>query len=159
MSDKTIVDLDDNKIIRSENISHNSNNLKDSIGNLENLSTTTKSNLVGALNEVYKNNIYSTTEQIVGKWKNGKSLYSKTIEGQITSYGEGNYPHITTSISNLKEVINIEYIFNYGSNYEYYSSTNLNMYLSKESNNDIVFISPENPGKITITIYYTKATD
>lgn len=104
-------------------------------------------------------NKYSTEEQVIGKWIDGKPLYSKTIEEQITSYGEGTYPHMTTSISNLKEVINIEYIFNYGSNYEYYSSTNLNMYLSKESNNDIVFIAPENPGKITITIYYTKTTD
>ena len=53
--------------------------MSDTIGNLENLSTTVKSNLVGAINATYKNNIYSTEEQKIGKWIDGKPYYKKTF--------------------------------------------------------------------------------
>ena len=36
---------------------------------------------------------YSTDEQVVGKWINGKPIYRKTIEFSNLSAGENNIPH------------------------------------------------------------------
>ena len=49
--------------------------LNTSIGDLNTLNTTNKSSIVGAINEVYQNNVYSSDEKIVGKWIDGKPLY------------------------------------------------------------------------------------
>lgn len=52
-------------------------NLNTSIGDLNTLNTTNKSSIVGAINEVYQNNVYSTDETVVGKWIDGKPIYRK----------------------------------------------------------------------------------
>lgn len=49
------------------------------VGDTSTLKTTSK-NVVGAINEVYNSNIFSTTETIIGKWINGKSIYRKVID-------------------------------------------------------------------------------
>ena len=51
--------------------------LNTSIGDLNTLNTTNKSSIVGAINEVYQNNVYSTDETVVGKWIDGKPIYRK----------------------------------------------------------------------------------
>lgn len=51
----------------------------DNMGLLNNLTTPNKSNLVGAINEVNNKFNYSTSEQVIGKWIDGKPLYRKTI--------------------------------------------------------------------------------
>lgn len=55
----------------------------DLVGILENLTTQDKTSIVNAINEVNQNDInkstYSTSEQVIGKWINGKPLYRKTI--------------------------------------------------------------------------------
>ena len=51
----------------------------DMVGDLTQLNTTNKSNLVGAINEVNNKFNYSTEEQVIGKWIDGKPLYGKTI--------------------------------------------------------------------------------
>lgn len=48
------------------------------IGDLSNLDTTNKDNLVEAINEAKLEN-YSTTETVVGKWIDGKPIYRKVL--------------------------------------------------------------------------------
>lgn len=73
----------------------------DLIGNLSSLNTTEKSNLVGAINEVYQNNVYSTDETVIGTWF-GEKLYRKTYEISSPVSGDRNIDH---NISNLKQII------------------------------------------------------
>ena len=66
----------------------------DLVGDLSTLNTAEKSNLVGAINEVYQNNVYSTDEIVVGKWIDGKPLYKKTIQvGDFTGTSKTIYPN------------------------------------------------------------------
>ena len=51
--------------------------LNTNVGDLSTLNTTEKSNLVGAINDLYQNNVYSTDETVVGKWIDGKPIYRK----------------------------------------------------------------------------------
>lgn len=75
----------------------------DNIGDLSNLNTTNKSSVVNAINEVNNKFNYSTEEQVVGKWIDGKPLYRKTIT--FTSTISAN---TTTSIAhNIKNAKNI----------------------------------------------------
>lgn len=81
-------------------------NLNTSIGDLNTLNTTNKSSIVGAINEVYQNNVYSTDETVVGKWIDGKPIYKKVIEinsGLVSGENTINF----SNISNLKEIVNI----------------------------------------------------
>lgn len=160
------------------------------IGDVANLNTTDKSNVVAAVNEVnskagsstgdtlpigaiveYDGTTvpegyeeiteigYSTTERKTGEtWINGKPLYRKVVTGQITTSGTSVYPHVSTGIIDLEEIIQIDYMFGYVEE-RYYSNTKLNYYLDTQDNNDIVVISPSEVGKVTFIIYYTKTTD
>ena len=79
-----IVQANQNKKISKENIL---GDIENNIGNLTELETTDKSNIVKSINEVNaiavnneKNNVYSETEIDTGKkWLNNKSIYKKTI--------------------------------------------------------------------------------
>lgn len=76
--------------------------LNTNVGDLSTLNTTEKSNLVGAINEVYQNNEYSTEEKIVGKWIDGKPIYRNVVTAN--SYSE----ILNTGISNLETMIKME---------------------------------------------------
>ena len=54
------------------------------IGDLSNLDTTNKDNLVEAINEA-KLEHYSTTETVVGKWIDGKPIYRKVFSFNLGS--------------------------------------------------------------------------
>lgn len=54
----------------------------DDVGNIADLNTEDISNIVNAINEVNDKLNYSTEEQVIGKWTNGKPLYRKVY----TSY-------------------------------------------------------------------------
>lgn len=83
----------------------------DNVGLLSNLNTTNKSNLVNSINEVNNKFNYSTSEQVIGKWTNGKPLYRKTIT--FTSTIREN---TTTSIAH--NIINAKNIFiDYGASF------------------------------------------
>lgn len=71
--------------INKDNLNHMDNGVETNdknIGNLSSLSTTNKSNLVSAINEVDNNDIlkgtYSTNETRIGTWM-GKPLYRKVL--------------------------------------------------------------------------------
>lgn len=74
-------DLNEIKEVVNTNDDNTTNN-SNAIGNLSNLNTTSKDNLVSAINEVDNNDIskgtYSTNETRIGTWM-GKPLYRKVL--------------------------------------------------------------------------------
>lgn len=65
--------------------------LNTNVGDLSTLNTTEKSNLVGSINEVYQNNVYSSDEKIIGKWIDGKPIYKITKIFYLTATGSTSY--------------------------------------------------------------------
>ena len=130
----------------------------DNMGLLSNLNTTNKSNLVSAINEVNNKFNYSTEEQVIGTWTNGKPLYRKIVFGNVPQ--SNYYPTVATGITNLDKVVSISLCLAYGDNRQYFASVRYNnYYLSKENDNQITIVAPEIEGDATFTIYYTKTTD
>lgn len=104
----------------------------DNVGNPANLNTTSK-NVVGAINEVYNNNIFSTTETIIGKWINGKSIYRKVIDfGALPNNTRKQVYH---NISNIDIFTNIYGVASTANNV--YSYPLPVIYRSSESNYNI----------------------
>lgn len=62
-----------------ETIETNISTINTNIGDLNNLETTDKSSVVNSINEINNRFTYSTDEQIIGKWINGKPLYKKVV--------------------------------------------------------------------------------
>lgn len=134
------------------------NNNDDNMGLLSNLNTTNKGSVVNAINEVNNKFNYSTEEQVVGKWTNGKPIYRKVVTGTVPK--SDHYPTVATGITNLDKVISISVVLAYGDNRQYFSSVRYNnYYLSKEDDNKITIVTPDVEGDATFTICYTKTTD
>ena len=81
-----------NTPINSTNLNHieqgiYDNSLKaDQVGDLTTLETTSKTNLVGAINELKNAEVYSTSEVKTNKvWKDGKSIYRRIVEVNTTT--------------------------------------------------------------------------
>lgn len=133
---KQKIDLDNDKILRSENVEYNNQVLKDYLD---------------------KETVYSNEEQVIGKWTNGKPIYRKIVSGTVP---ESNYyPTVATGITNLDEVVSISLCLAYGDNRQYFTSARYSYYLSKENENQITIVAPDVEGDATFTIYYTKTTD
>ena len=133
---KQKIDLDNDKILRSENVEYNNQVLKDYLD---------------------KKTVYSNEEQVIGKWTNGKPIYRKIVSGTVP---ESNYyPTVATGITNLDEVVSISLCLAYGDNRQYFTSVRYSYYLSKENENQITIVAPDVEGDSTFTIYYTKTTD
>lgn len=133
---KQKIDLDNDKILRSENVEYNNQVLKDYLD---------------------KKTVYSNEEQVIGKWTNGKPIYRKIVSGTVP---ESNYyPTVATGITNLDEVVSISLCLAYGDNRQYFTSVRYSYYLSKENENQITIVAPDVEGDATFTIYYTKTTD
>ena len=130
----------------------------DNMGLLSNLNTTDKTSIVNAINEVNNKFNYSTEEQVIGKWTNGKPLYRKIVSGNVPQ--SDNYPTVATGITNLDKVVSISLLLAYGDNRQYFTSVRYNnYYLSKENDNKITIVAPDVDGDATFTICYTKTTD
>ena len=163
MQDST--DIQINEISGTDNINFSfksGNSIDTKIGDLTQLNTTNKSNLVGAINEVNTNDIrrstYTTSEQVIGKWIDGKPLYRKIVSGNVPQ--SDNYPTVATGITNLDKVVSISLLLAYGDNRQYFTSVRYNnYYLSKENDNKITIVAPDVEGDATFTICYTKTTD
>lgn len=80
----------------------------DIVGDLAQLNTTEKSNLVGAINEVLSNDTakgtYSTNETVVGTWIDNKPIYRKVIIDKTVPAGIG---YFSTGI-NIDTFINCD---------------------------------------------------
>ena len=150
-------DLNEIKNVVNEN-DDNTNNNSNAIGTLSSLNTTNKSSMVDAINEVNNKFNYSTEEQVIGKWTNGKPLYRKIVSGNVPK--SDLYPTVATGITNLDEVVSISLVLAYGDNRQYFTPVRYNnYYLSKENDNKITIVAPDVEGDATFTIYYTKTTD
>lgn len=132
------------------------NNNDDNIGDLTQLNTTNKGSVVNAINEVNNKFNYSTEEQVVGKWTNGKPIYRKVVTGTVPK--SDFYPTVATGITNLDKVVSISLCLAYGDNRQYFSSVRYTYYLGKDDN-EITIVSPDIEGDATFTICYTKTTD
>ena len=84
------------------------NDINTKIGDLLTLDTTEKSNLVDAINETNNKHNYSTEEQVIGTWIDGRAIYKRSFSGNI---GPEPYTTFTTQYSNQ----NIDVINCYGS--------------------------------------------
>ena len=127
-------------------------------GELSNLNTTNKGSIVNSINEVNNKFDYSTEEQVIGKWTNGKPLYRKIVSGNVPQ--SDLYPTVATGITNLDKVVSISLVLAYGDNRQYFTSVRYNnYYLSKENDNKITIVAPDVEGDATFTICYTKTTD
>ena len=125
-------------------------------GELSNLNTTNKSNLVGAINEVYQNNVYSTDETVVGKWIDGKPLYKKTF--QVTTSATLNAFNDIYS-ANIENVPSLHFQFRKGNecypeNHQEFAFYVVNGIL-KEYHKQNYYSG----GELTVTLEYTKTTD
>ena len=105
-----IVQANQNKKIARENIlgdiESNISTISTNIGNLSNLETDDKSNLVNSINELKNAEIYSTDEVKTNKiWINGKPIYRKVINcGALPNNSD---KVINVNVSNINNVINI----------------------------------------------------
>lgn len=133
---KQKIDLDNDKILRSENVEYNNQVLKDYLD---------------------KVTVYSNEEQVIGKWTNGKPIYRKIASGAVPK--SDYYPTVATGITNLDKIVSISLVLAYGDNREYFSSTRYTYYLNKANDNQITIVAPDVEGDATFTIYYTKTTD
>ena len=134
------------------------NGIDENVGDLTQLNTTNKSSMVNSINEVNNKFDYSTEEQVIGKWIDGKPLYRKIVSGAVPQ--SDYYPTVATGITNLDKVVSISLCLAYGDNRQYFSSVKYNnYYLSKENNNEITIVAPVIDGDAIFTIYYTKTTD
>ena len=94
---------------KMENGIYNNSIKADQVGDLTQLQTTEKSNLVGAINEnnsqITNLNTYSTTEQIIGTWIDNKPIYRKCF--YINSLPNASTLITDYSIDNLGWVIDV----------------------------------------------------
>lgn len=140
--------------------------LNTSIGDLNTLNTTDKSSIVGAINEVYQNNVYSTDETVVGKWIDGKPIYRKVFE-------IGSLPNDTT-ISIPHGIKNLDTFTDKRASWYDSDDDRWNFDYRKDSDTIIISFVPNNTNlyiratgtdwsvrtsKCTVTLEYKKTTD
>lgn len=70
-----------------------------------NLSSAYNTNLQQEINDSFKeNNIYSTTETVIGTWIDGKPIYRKVIQYNKTSNGQVDLNLSTYGIENVENI-------------------------------------------------------
>ena len=138
----------------------------DNVGDLTQLETTNKDSIVGAINEVNTNDIrkstYSTTEQVVGKWVNGKPIYRKVIntgEINLSTTAVEKYSSIP-NVDIIKD-INLMLMFQDGTKVIWYKNWNISELSFDKSRQKIVIIGTKSASFINsfVVIEYTKTTD
>ena len=147
-------------------LSTNVDTLNTNVGDLITLNTTEKSNLVGAINEVYQNNVYSTDETVVGKCIDGKPIYRKVFE-------IGSLPNDTT-ISIPHGIKNLDTFTDKRASWYDSIDDRWNFDYRKDSDTVIISFNPNNTNlyiratgtdwsartsKCIVTLEYTKTTD
>lgn len=131
------------------------NNNATNIGNLSNLNTTDKSSLVNAINEINEFNIYSTTEQIVGKWYDDKTIYRKILTGTTSSSASFT---IDTGLTNWN-ILPMSCMLLNGRAFAGYDGTYGYRFEKTSGNDVIVNKNPSNAwsnAPYVLVLYYTK---
>ena len=145
--------------------------LNTSIGDLNTLNTTNKSSIVGAINEVYQNNVYSSDEKIIGKWIDGKIIYKRTFNlGVLDNIGkeklytfDGNYYDIIKKESTISHteigqtpLPVLDFVSNvYLSDVVETNRDTKKLQIHLRRNNEEFYIG----WTYILTVYYTKTTD
>lgn len=145
MNNKTMINLDNNLILKSENIEYDNKTLKECLDNMYN---------------------FSTDEKVIGKWTNGKPLYEKTItftDFERTggdTYKNHNIPNIDLAFINFSKSFGLQpsgetVIGSYAYNTVY------SFQISGANRNAILYSvgSSIAMSAITVTLNYTKTTD
>lgn len=141
-------------------------NNETNIGDLTQLNTTNKSNIVNAINEVNQNDInkgtYSTTEQKIGIWLDGKPIYKKTIV--VNSLTGSAAFYTDTSIDNIVNIYGLATYSNNDKNKHQlgaYANTNFYSLIQWASNESKLYYygNGYNGQKAWVTIEYTKIID
>ena len=111
-------------------------------------------------------NTYSTTEQRIGTWIDGKPIYRKTFTG---SNGGNSSITISSSINNIGNIIDIKAIVTDVDNNiamkigGYFNQSNYAFVYYSKNNNTIAIIIPDvyayKSGTYSCVIEYTKTTD
>lgn len=160
MQDST--DIQINEISGTDNINFSfksGNSIDTKIGDLTQLNTTNKNNLVEAINEAKLEN-YSTTETVIGKWIDNKPLYRKVLNIGSHNWNEAAHT-FAHNISNLDVVIKNQWIGFYNNRW-YYSWDNLTSNNIVANSTDVI-ISCNSSGVTFLQNYiileYTKTTD
>ena len=125
---------------------------------------TTKKTTIG---QIQQNANYSTTEQVVGTWIDGKPLYQRTLTASTTSSSTSTKLDLST-IPNLKDIHSIKGIVKKTDGgftwcVPYFKSLNdfANFYYSIGQYGGFYFQSGDQAGfgNFEVTIQYTKTTD
>lgn len=135
MNNKIIADLDNNILIRSENIEYRNKTLKEQLDNSYN---------------------YSTNEMIIGKWVDGRNIYRKIITGSVPK--NNYYPEISAGITNFDRMIRHSIEIIYGDNEQYFGNMRYTYYYNKEEDK-FIFVSPDTASNVIIIAEYIKTTD
>ena len=103
---------------------------------------------------------YSTSEQVVGTWIDGKPIYQKTITLQSRKDVKNDYTTVFTTIANIENLIRSEF-YDTNSNSETNFKLVVNLVTIASNNGNVLVYYPTN-GEIKIkggTLWYTKTTD
>ena len=149
-------DIEIEEVSGTENLKLNladGNAVEQMVGDLSNLTTTSKSNVVNSINEVNGEltnlNTYSSTETVIGKWINNKPVYRKVINSYGTTGDNVALPH---NINYFKQLVNYCLVagdsgLSYVSNNTIYDlwintvdTTNINMKIAGAYNNWQIYI-------------------
>lgn len=109
------------------------------------------------INELEKRDIYSTEEQVIGKWIDGKPLYSKVID--IGELPNATTKNVAFNISNLKNIIKME---GYARGSNYWLPIPYSNYITIMCNSSVIGITTTTDRSSCtgyVTLYYTKTTD
>ena len=137
-----------------------------------NISHITVTGIRDKVSDAEKNfNKYSTTEEVVGTWIDGKPLYRKTMEFSNVSAGENAITHGLQNIELLmvnktwsfiideRGTVSIWQLGNSNENATNFSQYSCNVVWTNTSAVSIYIGSGLNPKKLIITFEYTKTTD
>lgn len=129
--------------------------------------------VVGAINEVAEKaaTVYSTTEQTIGRWVDGKPLYRKTFV--VTTPASGTSTEVDTSGLNIDTLVYIFGMFNSGTGTGSYEApipyvepynlqnSSINVFYLHDDSKIYVRKSSSNMALASfhITVDYTKTTD
>ena len=113
-----------------------------SIPDINKITTGDFNTIKNAVNTMSK---YSTAEQRVGTWKDGRAIFKKTVEIQNTSFSNGDN-YVAHNISNLEQCIKAELTKR---------GTHIFPYINYNPNNNILsstFVSNVDSSNITIRV-------
>lgn len=155
---------DENKVTSGNmnEIKSSVNTLYDNQGDLSSLQTTTKSSLVGAVNELKSGEVYSSSEVKTNKvWIDGKPIYRKVLQYTYSTTGThqeslSSFNIDTITSYNWNCLVNNTYIINA---YDFQdNNAKCNLFFDKKK---IYMINGTTwtLAKFTLILEYTKTTD